>query len=93
MSILKAVATRTGGDTIQYTSTMASCTESQEPSGITQDIEINQLKEVYGNRCRIIQNIGDFANVVTITREGSSLTLKFQLEGNIVLMDIKESFD
>ena len=66
-----------------YTSVMASSehTPSTTSRSYDQQKEIAELKQKYGNGCKVIVNIGDFTNVVTIRKDGFSLILKFQLEG------------
>lgn len=51
-----------------------------------QQKEIDEIKESFGKFCKVISNIGDFSNVVEITREDSALRIKFQLTGAVLLL-------
>ena len=43
--------------------------------------EVENLTEKYGKFCKVISNIGDFSNVVSLHRPNSPLVIKFQLDG------------
>lgn len=50
-------------------------------NGGAREIEVRRLKKRFGEDCRIIENIGDFACVVQVVLKQSDITIKFQVSG------------
>jgi hypothetical protein len=45
--------------------------------------EISRLKDKFGHCCRVINSVGDFAHVVSITFKECDVKLKFQISGRV----------
>jgi hypothetical protein len=43
--------------------------------------EISGLKEKYGSNCRVIENIGEFSHVITVTLKEWDIKIKFLISG------------
>ena len=43
--------------------------------------ELRALQEKFGEKCRIIDDIGEFKHVVTVKRNNNDLAYKFQIGG------------
>ena len=54
-----------------------------EPSE-AQISQIETLREIHGNRCRVIRDIGQFSHVVEVKLNQSDCAIKFQLQGTFV---------
>jgi len=66
---------------------MASSTTVEEaPKSVAVNIEfeISQLKEKFGTDCRVIDNIGEFSHVISISFKQWDVKVKFQITGTIV---------
>ena len=51
------------------------------PESCSVSSEIESLKERFGLDCRVIDNIGDFVHVVSISFKQWDIKIKFQISG------------
>ena len=70
-----------------YLKVMASAerTESVNSSESSYDV-IQKVKDVYGQQCRVITDIGEFAYVINVKLYESILSIKFQLTSKYRLL-------
>uniref|UniRef100_A0A0B6Y915 RWD domain-containing protein n=1 Tax=Arion vulgaris TaxID=1028688 RepID=A0A0B6Y915_9EUPU len=50
-----------------------------EKSNADQQTEVSSIKAAFPNRCRVISDVGEFSQVVTVQPENMDVTIKFQL--------------
>lgn len=62
---------------VQATNSTMTASSSVNP----QTAEVMEVKDAFPGRCRIIQDVGMFAHVVTLQPKDMDVTLKFQLTG------------
>ena len=71
------------GDSLHSGSTKSTSMASPKASKTSRPEELEALKAEFGEKCRIIDDVGDFKHVVTVKRNSNDLAYKFQIEGKL----------